>query len=508
MYKVLIAEDEEFILEGLKNIIDWQSYNLTITQTAHNGEEALQLWKKESTDIVITDITMPKKNGLELLSEIRKLDNRVRFIILTGYDEFEYARTAITLDVENYILKPINEEELERTIKEAIAKLREYDFNQKEYIDYKFDFLNLISGNIDFKNLDEQIKKLGFNIDSKTFVLAIIKIKQQNLNKKMSDIYIYLKQQYKQKNLNLFYSGTEEILVIKPILETLNTSEELEFFKDMQNRLESNLEVQTFFTVSKIVNGYNNLPAAYKQVKKLQKYLLTEGYGSCIDKDYIEKRKSENISIDSEMFRKMILSKDKNKVKNYLEDLFLNNVQDSSLDAIYQLSIKIGMLLQTIMDEFKLNNLKKTKNLVDIMDEVYSVEEVSVLKSMFIALSIEIIDNLHSSESTYTPVVRQIIGEVKKDYKQDMNLKTLAYKFNMNTSYLGQIFQKEVGCSFSSYVNNMKNSKARELILNTNMKINDIAKEVGYTDTSYFYRKFKQCYGVSPATLRELKRYE
>ena len=77
----------------------------------------------------------------------------------------------------------------------------------------------------------------------------------------------------------------------------------------------------------------------------------------------------------------------------------------------------------------------------------------------------------------------------------------------MNTSYLGQIFQKEVGCSFNQYLSNIKNEKAKELILNTNMKINDIAREVGYPDTSYFYRKFKQCYGVSSASLRNMKKY-
>ena len=104
-------------------------------------------------------------------------------------------------------------------------------------------------------------------------------------------------------------------------------------------------------------------------------------------------------------------------------------------------------------------------------------------------------------------MVKQILSEVQKNYKEDMNLKTLAYKYNMNASYLGSIFQKEVGCTFAQYLSNTKNSIAKDLILNTNMRINDIAKEVGYPDTSYFYRKFKQCYGVSPASLREMKKY-
>lgn len=107
----------------------------------------------------------------------------------------------------------------------------------------------------------------------------------------------------------------------------------------------------------------------------------------------------------------------------------------------------------------------------------------------------------------YSPVVQQIVNAINDRYYEELSLKTLAHQYNINSSYLGQIFSKETGTSFSEYLNKIKNMKAKELILNTNMRINDIAKEVGYIDTSYFYRKFKKYYGVSPSTLREMKNY-
>ena len=118
-----------------------------------------------------------------------------------------------------------------------------------------------------------------------------------------------------------------------------------------------------------------------------------------------------------------------------------------------------------------------------------------------------VITLLHTEDSQYTPVIREILSNIQKNYKEDFSLKVLSYKDHRNTSYLGQIFERVVGCSFNQYLSNIKNEKAKELILNTNMKINDIAREVGYPDTSYFYRKFKQCYGVSPASLRNMKKY-
>lgn len=116
MKKVMIVEDEELILQGIRNIIDWEALGLKVIHLAHDGIEALKMWEQEPVHIVVTDISMPEMDGLTLLREIRKREEHVRFIILTGYDEFAYAREAVRLDVENYILKPVDEEELKRQL--------------------------------------------------------------------------------------------------------------------------------------------------------------------------------------------------------------------------------------------------------------------------------------------------------------------------------------------------------------------------------------------------------
>ncbi len=116
MKKVMIVEDEELILQGIRNILDWEQLGLEVVHLAHDGTEALQMWEQEPVHIVVTDISMPEMDGLTLLRKIREKEEQVRFIILTGYDEFDYAREAIRLGVENYILKPIDEEELKRQL--------------------------------------------------------------------------------------------------------------------------------------------------------------------------------------------------------------------------------------------------------------------------------------------------------------------------------------------------------------------------------------------------------
>ena len=144
--------ERPIIRAGIQNIIPWEELGFNVVHCASDGKEALELWEKEHVDLVVTDISMPEKTGLELLEEIRKQDKRVRFLILTGYDEFYYAKTAIRLDVEDYILKPINEEELQESIQKSREKL--------EKLDYKTSIFQYLKGKMELEESHIQQWKL------------------------------------------------------------------------------------------------------------------------------------------------------------------------------------------------------------------------------------------------------------------------------------------------------------------------------------------------------------
>ena len=168
MKKVMIVEDEELILQGIRNILDWESLGLEVVHMAHDGVEALEMWEKEPVHIVVTDISMPEMDGLELLRKIREKEEQVRFIILTGYDEFNYAREAIRLEVENYILKPIDEEELERQLRETVEKLDEMDRKKIQYIDEKTQWMHFLRGGAEEGEYRQYAKMLGLSADCGT----------------------------------------------------------------------------------------------------------------------------------------------------------------------------------------------------------------------------------------------------------------------------------------------------------------------------------------------------
>lgn len=124
MYKSLIVDDEPMICMGIKMMVNWEAYQITEIQVAHNGEEALELIKKEAPQLLITDIKMPKMDGIQLVKAVRELGLDIHILVLSGYDDFEYVRTMMVHGIENYLLKPVNEEELDANVRSIVEKTR------------------------------------------------------------------------------------------------------------------------------------------------------------------------------------------------------------------------------------------------------------------------------------------------------------------------------------------------------------------------------------------------
>ena len=153
MYKVMLVDDERLILQGVLNIIDWEKLGMEVIHMAENGKEALDKYKENPVDIIITDINMPVITGLELIMKIKEINKRAKFIVLSGYDEFSYARTAMKYGVENYILKPINEEELEAALIDINKKIKDEKEEENIILEKNSIIMKLLNGNVDSNEL-------------------------------------------------------------------------------------------------------------------------------------------------------------------------------------------------------------------------------------------------------------------------------------------------------------------------------------------------------------------
>lgn len=509
MYKVMLVDDEKLILNGIKQIIDWEALELEVVATANNGEEAIEAFKQNPVHIIVTDINMPKVNGLTMIKAIKEIKQDVKFIILSGHDEFSYAKEAIKLDVEGYILKPIDEEELERLLQDTIQKIRTIDVHRSDLIDKHTQVLRFLDGE---EALASSEGLLNVQSHAQYYSIASLILDTTNESKKISEAIKLIEKKnisfFPQNNqLEIFYD-MNSTLVLMNSWDEKNDLGITDYYRSMQQVLKEKMNICSFLTLGEKVLTREGLPRAYKVVKQLEKYILVRGYGSLVDAAEMTELPNAHITIDADRLYKSIIEANQEQAASYLEKVFEEIRQSEvSVENIYEIAMKLVVVLQEVIGDFKLEKRHNIKGISELLAAIYTAQDFIMLKNIFLEEVEEIIQLINEKEKRYTPVVQQVVNYIHENYWEDMNLKTLAYKYNINTSYLGQIFLKEVGCSFSQYLSNIKNSKAKELILTTNMKINDIAKEVGYTDTSYFYRKFKKHYGVSPATLREIKKY-
>lgn len=395
MKKVMIVEDEELILQGIRNIVDWEALGLSVVHMAHDGAEALAMWEKEPVQIVVTDISMPEMDGLTLLRKIREKEEQVRFIILTGYDEFDYAREAVRLDVENYILKPVNEEELECQLRETVKKLDEMDKEKIRYIDEKTQWMNFLNGkragDISEKDMDlpgegeaeKFAEMLGLPAKGGCYRAAVMKWNTDGLKeKKITDMIVELK---KEEGMRIVHLPPDSLLMILDetcIEETgrgererdENSTEETkaaeeetqergddrrlqEYFTDIQNQMESRFNIMTFICIGKSFASFADLPEAYRSARKLQKYLIIEGYGNCISRRQIQNRKNGAVDMDEARLRKFILKKEKEAAADYVDELLINSLRkDAAVSALYHTAVKTAMLLQDLKKEYKLES--------------------------------------------------------------------------------------------------------------------------------------------------------
>ncbi|MBU3133811.1 response regulator transcription factor [Clostridium gasigenes] len=505
MYKVMLVDDEKLILQGLLKIIEWDKIGLEVIQTADNAISAIELFRKNPVNIVITDISMPKVTGLELIKQIKAIDENVKFIILSGYDEFSYAKTAMKYKVENYILKPINEEELEEALIKIVNTMNMEKETQSLLLDKNRKLIQFINGKIDKAGLSKIHQVINIGLNEKRYTVSSITFGQRDNKENINIIDIIEKNTYGKCEVIKNYDG--QVIVVNSWNENNTIKDVMNYFQSIKINLLDELNTDIFIGVGDLVDSIDKLKESYSVANKLKKYILTEGSNVCLCKADIAniKDNKRSFSKEIEVINKLIIEKNNEKLQSYIIELF----DDCKLTPknIYDLSIKIIFCADKISEEFKLDNKYSKDSLSNTIVELCNESTRDNVKTFLISELEELLLLMNVNTIKYSPVISQIMKSVNEKYYEELSLKTLACQYNINSSYLGQVFTKELGVSFSEYLNSTKNIKAKELILNTNMKINDIAKAVGYTDTSYFYRKFKKYYGVCPSTLREIKNY-
>jgi two-component system response regulator YesN len=525
MYKVILVDDEQFITDGLVAMIDWKSYNLEVVGTASNGDELIKLFNNTPADIIITDIHMPDINGLKLIETIKANSPDVKFIVLSGFDDFAYVQEGIRLGIENYLLKPINKQELILTLKNTVEKIErtvtienflKNDFNiLKDNILYRW-----VTNSIDYQELMERADLLGINLDYPYYMVSCIKLVSQH----DSNETYYNKE--RSKTISSLYSLSSSIIKDAPdfmnfcdlngnIVMILGSNDKYLIKENLEQMLtkiktiaKNELSTNIFITVGDIEQTYASIHKSYGCAIEIQDYILLVPQDTIIYYNNIADINKKNMikeELNLEGFAKVLTSDNINEIFNFIDNFFEKIREGKCVTPSDVQNYAIEMML-LIMKHYnnEQNSLlySATSNFKSLFSSILKINSLSGLKEEIKKQINELSCDSTIGNRNLSPIIKQVLNYVNLNYSKDVCLKSLSAIFNINSAYLGQLFQKEMNESLSEYVNKLRMQKSKELLLTTKLKNADIAIAVGFYDCNYFYRKFKDHFKVSPSELR------
>lgn len=510
--KVLIADDEENIRNGLKCIIDWEKLGCKISGEVSNGKEAVNQIIDLQPDLIILDIKMPGLTGLEVIKQIKPYyeKNNLFFpsiIILSGYSDFTYAQTAVNSGAKAYLLKPVDEDELERNVKVLASEIRE----KKNFIESKSNILKLEIKDVLVKLIkngqiisSENADQFEFlkNARDSNFQAIIISLDKLNRNSDSSKIEI-------EKSLENYFSFFKyEILDLgNTLCVIIKTSNEVAV-KNCVERAGKLFKERTVITLGQNLSGIEGLLLSYNQAKELTDYLffISDKPFIASDVDFSEfvPYTKENLDTLINQLIFCIEVYDKNKLDNLEKEAngYFYNLTKKESD------VKKDMIYCLVELRNRLSAKYPERDIFDgdTFDVVSEILKQPTYEASFIYFK-NILNNFieNFNFNTADSVIVKVISYVKSNYSADLKLETLGEMFNCNSAYLGKKFKKYTGVQFNSYLDNIRIEVAKEKLLNSDYKIYQISKMVGFTNTDYFFMKFKKYTGLTPKEFKKLE---
>lgn len=501
MYKILLADDEPIITKGLKAIIDWEDYGFEIAYTAESGEDALAYLINHPIDILITDILMGEMSGLDLVEEVNKIKPEIKSIVLTGYQEFEYIKQGLLLGIENYLLKPVDEEELLTTIQNTGRKLNSIVNTGQQHGEATLldnTLWNYLTGEIDQHDFHERLLLYSIKFNEKLYNVSILNIEHFQDGEILNKVRSFIEQNYSALCL---FSPFQEIVII------YGGYDEEDLLRQNQNLVEhlhkEELGIGLFYlSMGKVVNTLDGFEDSFANARENSLLQLNFepnvliSYKNAMDRQEEIKRQKE---IKENIVKKLMNAEDVFLLE--IDQFFENLTQQSNLISPQVVKKYTFDLICYIHYSIQHDDFSQYTAAVERI--VYSTE-ICQMTTILKEYCHDLLQAIHQHTHSRSPIVQNVLQYIHSHYHEGLSLKTLGQQFHINAIYLGQLFQKEVGLVFSEYLNRYRLEKAKELLKTTHYRAGEIGKKVGYSDTTYFYKQFKKNIGTTPSEWRKI----
>lgn len=499
MYQLMIIDDEPVVRAGIKQLIVWEDYNFEICAEGTDGKDGLKKVMDYAPDLVLVDVKMPGMSGIELIREAKKEGFEGKFIILTGYSDFEFAKSAVSLGVRAYLLKPIDEVELLENIIEVQAELDAKkhldDYYTLNEIKARQDVLNrLLVYSEDKEELRKEIKLYGMDFNYHSFCTAILSRKE--LYTEQNSTLCQDRIDFMLKDLNHIDKITLDNKLVL-INKGCSYAELMEKLVKSNERVKRRYGDGFFIAVGHDVAHWEDLHFSYECAKLLLEYefLYQDKEAVCID--ILSKKGISEESSFTDRLSSLIEIGDLDGIATILEerkDYFKSKLMRESEIKVFVVHNMV--LLQSMLERRYEEKKTSFPSFELLAEEIKKAESLEILMEYISIYCIGAAGSIGAS--TADNVVKRVLAYMEKNYDQDLKLENIARIFNYNSAYLGKIFKKDIGESFNNLLDSIRIENAKRLLLQSDLKVYQVSEQVGYGNIDYFYSKFKKYVGVSP----------
>lgn len=525
-YKVILVDDEAEVIDMIEKKIHWNDLGFEVAGSATNGVKALELVEKLQPDVVLTDIKMPYMDGLELSRRLNREYPNIYIMLCTGFDEFEYAKEAVHLEIKEYMLKPVNATELSESLtnlKHTLDREREEKLNVKKLNDYFQEvlpklqsnfFISLIEGRVEKQEYERFLQAYQVDMKGPLFGCVIFHTSENHVPEGMNPLLLSMsvEREIKQRLMDqwncrefIYMGNTLLILELDAEDKITQITDACDRFCRWAYRIMGAVVTAGIGTVC---DSLYEISLSYERAREAVSYRVLYGtkrainIGEIVPKEQIKPVQSEESRMQT-LFRAIRIgdSAEIERAAHGEMEKLHKNTETMSQYNLATMEIVSGFFKFCTDNSLDFNKI--SGNMQNIYEKVSQMDE-STLTEWIVQMSERISEKLKCARNSSA---RRLIVEaqniVKERYMEaDISLDEVCAVLGVSNSYFSSLFKKEAGKSFISYLTDYRMDIAAEMILNTDEKSYTIAEKVGYLDANYFSYVFKKKFGVSPSKYR------
>lgn len=545
MLKIFLAEDEVVVRETIKRMIPWEELGFELVGEAADGEMALPLLIRQQPDLLITDIKMPFMDGLTLARLAKKEIPGLKVVILSGYDDFNYAKQAIGIGVEDYLLKPITKNALIERLSEIRSRY-EHEKTQKEYYE-KFqremqayeknssrDFFEaLVGGSMDMMEVYKRAEKLGLDIVAEAYNVLIFTMNCDEDFSGQRDEYSSWEAESLELLENFFAGHSSAMLfrsnifsygvLLKGQRETIeeNTRACVDEIRKILSRQDGRRE--WFLAVGQSVERLSQIQKSYHTASRAfsQRYLYDEnilyydemetmehpgGQAETEDNAYLQK--VDVNALNPAILQKFLSNGLQEETENFVKDYFYAIGQEPMESLVFRNYVILNVWFSVISFIKGLgcdtNEMESADTEEVLAESGKNMESAIAYAKKMISQAIEIRDQ--NSGNKNRSILKTAVDFIDSHYMdEEISLNTVANVANVSSNHFSALFSQNMGQTFIEYLTTLRMNKAKELLRCTGMRSSEIAGEIGYKDAHYFSYLFKKTQGMTPSDYRKAR---